>query len=250
MIYSFLRLLLDPAGTEGGNGNTTPPADPTAAYQALLAKNNNDAGALASKLFDENQRLSGRNTELQGQVPKAGTVVLSGDQVKAWNAYQKLGDPKDVATLLETGQASTVELTGIRTTEGLKAVAKSAGLNPDAFARLAKAEGLTPDAFEIVASKDAKGKDVSSVVLKAKDDASKPTPIADLVANTWPEFTAALSPQVVTPAKLTPGTPPGPNRPAPTVNGGNGSGGNADQGQNGSPDLKTQLLNNSMFGGF
>ena len=61
----------------------------------LLARHNNDANSLARDLLGENAKLRREradlreeNTKLTAKVPADGTLVLSGDDVKAWQAYK------------------------------------------------------------------------------------------------------------------------------------------------------------------
>lgn len=207
MLYRLTRLLFHPASNDGGDGtggNNTPPPDPTKAYEALLAKHNNDAGALASKLFDENFQLRQSRRDLEARVPAAGTVVLTVDQAKAWNAYQKLGDHKEIATQLDEGRQSTAKLKEITTTEALQQIGKEAGYSPSVFARLAKQDGLTPEKFEVTTVKGKDGKDHPAVFFKGEGDAK--TPLADFVGSTWSEFAPALKP-TTEPGKAPIGTP-------------------------------------------
>jgi anthranilate/para-aminobenzoate synthase component I len=79
--------------------NNTP--DPAQAFQGLLAKHNNDATAVASKLFDENFQLRTKNRELSQKIPGDGTVTLTADEAKQWNAFKDLGqEPKDIKKAL------------------------------------------------------------------------------------------------------------------------------------------------------
>jgi hypothetical protein len=70
---------------------TNPTADPAAAFQRLLEQNKNDGIAVASKLFDENFRYRGEVRDLKKKVPVEGSVVLSADEAKEWEAFKALG---------------------------------------------------------------------------------------------------------------------------------------------------------------
>lgn len=70
----------------GGGGGQ----DPAAAFQRLLDQHKNDGVAVASKLFDENFQHRTTIRELKAKAPKDGDVVLTGDDVKEWNAFKAL----------------------------------------------------------------------------------------------------------------------------------------------------------------
>lgn len=208
MFYRLARLLLDPTPTDGGNGGgiaPPPTVDPAKAYEALLAKHNNDAGALASKLFDENYHLRSKNREIEGKLPTSGAIVLTPEQAKAWTSYQKLGDPKEVATQLDEGRQSIARLSEITTTEALQKIGKEAGYNPGVFARLAKQDGLSPEKFEVTTVKGKDGKEVPAVFIKGEGD--EKTPLADFVGSTWSDFAPALKPATETGKAPSIGTP-------------------------------------------
>ena len=77
--------------------------DPAHAFQGLLAKHNNDATAVAAKLFDENFQLRTKNRELSDKLPKDGSTVLTADEAKAWIAKGALPTDTVRALLVTAG---------------------------------------------------------------------------------------------------------------------------------------------------
>jgi CRISPR/Cas system-associated protein endoribonuclease Cas2 len=71
------------------NDNDSKP-NPAEAFQNLLAKNNNDATALASRLFDENFQYRQQIRELKQSAPKEGSLVLSETDAKEFNKFKQL----------------------------------------------------------------------------------------------------------------------------------------------------------------
>jgi hypothetical protein len=83
-------------------------ADPTQAFQNRLNKLNGDAMAFATQLFDENYRLredkrtlSAQLDETKGKLPADGSVVLTADEAKVYEAYKALGAPEELKTRID-----------------------------------------------------------------------------------------------------------------------------------------------------
>jgi hypothetical protein len=89
--------------------------NPAEAYTNLLKKHNDDANAVALKLFGENFDYRNEIRELKTKLPKEGSVVLSADEVKVWNAYKDLGvEPEKIKESLDklpTLESENVKLT-------------------------------------------------------------------------------------------------------------------------------------------
>lgn len=89
----------DPDNPGGGGGNPAP--DPSAAFQRLLEKNNNDGVRLAASLFDDNYRQREQIRQLTAKMPE-GSVVLTGDDAKDWTAFKALNvEMKDVKAAIK-----------------------------------------------------------------------------------------------------------------------------------------------------
>lgn len=211
------RLLLNPAAVEGGNGSTTTttteaPKTETAStttttapkndgFEALAAKHSNDGVGLARNLWDQLQAANAKVTELNSKVAPEGAVVLTGDQVKAWNRYTGLGKPEEIETKLTEGTAAIEKVVKFEREKHIGEVAKLVGFDADVLGTLAK------DLEFEIADETVKGKTVKIAKVK---DGDKLTPLADYAATAWPKFLPSLK-AGATQTALKLGTPP--NRP-------------------------------------
>ena len=76
--------------------------NPAEAYQNLLKKHNDDANAVALKLFGENFDLRGTIRDLKKSQPTEGAVILTAEEARKWNAFNELGkEPKDIKASLD-----------------------------------------------------------------------------------------------------------------------------------------------------
>ena len=152
-ILSTLPLLLAKVPPRGDGGVADDKDKEIQNLQGLLTRHNNDASALAAHLLSENAQLRGERrdlrkevTTLTAKVPGDGTLVLSGDDVKAWQAYkeqsgqgavlvpkakadaleayEKLGAPDMLAKEVEDGKAASTKNAERERTDNLAAVAK------------------------------------------------------------------------------------------------------------------------------
>lgn len=184
-------------GGEGGNTNTI-----EAAFQRLLDRNKNDGVGLAEKLFTENytyrekvRQLEGQVTELTGKVPAAGAVVLSGDDVAAWQAYQTLGKPEEIKQGLDERTKIQGDLATKERELLLRNVADAAGYKPTVLSnldRIAKVEGkeLSYDIRDVTAD----GKTEKVVYVKEGD---KELSIAEYATTNWSDYLPSLAVQLV-----------------------------------------------------
>lgn len=205
-----MRILRDPAPTEGGGKETPAPAPD---YSALLAKHSGDANALAMALVSENaglrsatDRLKAEYADIKKQVPASGSRVLSADEAKELDAYLGLGKPADLAKALDSGKEATGKVAAFEREKLLADAAKPYGYSPSVLAKLAGADL----AIEVV---DGKGKDgkpakVAEVVAieKGKDgkDVEKRTSLDEYAKQHWAEFLPSLEPKAEPPARTTP----------------------------------------------
>ena len=104
-------------------------------FNSRLEKHNNNALDLAQQLFrdnytlrEEKRKLSGKITELEGRVPADGSVVLSGDDAKAWNSIKELNlSPDEIKAKLQSSSDTERELAGLKRTELMRQVADTEG---------------------------------------------------------------------------------------------------------------------------
>lgn len=98
----------------GGGSNPEPPARTTTSD--VLGRYSGDAIRMAerlSQLENDNYKLREKNREVRteadgykAKLPGEGSVILTAEQAKAWEVYQKLGKPEDVTRDLDAGRAA------------------------------------------------------------------------------------------------------------------------------------------------
>lgn len=196
-----LWLLLEAAKDGGqGNGEGGEGDNGAVAFQAAMARHQNNVEAFARQLFDDNHSLRQTNRQLRGQAAPAGSTILQGDDLARWQAYQALGAPSDLVlastvntvktdyaaaqTALATAQA---EVATLKRGALLRDVADTAGVVYSVLATLDKPD-LT---YQIEDGKDASGNPAKVVKVKAGDQ------LVDLdtyAAQNWSAFLPALRP--------------------------------------------------------
>lgn len=180
------RILLDP---QGGDGSGTPAPvvpDPAEGFKALLAKNNNDAMAMAERLHRENYGLRQKNKALKSSVPEEGAVVLKGDDAKKWAKFRELGDPAEVKASLESGKVAAQKLEGIGRAETYRKAATLGGYSPEVFADLAESKGFSIEIAE--ETRDDKVVEVAFV----KGEGDSRTPLKKFVESHLSSYLPAL----------------------------------------------------------
>jgi hypothetical protein len=104
-------------------------------FNSKLAKYNNDAAQLAQQLFTENytlredkRKLSSKLQEAEGKAPAEGSLVLSGDDAKAWNSITELNlSPDEIKAKLQSSSDTEKELAGLKRTELMRQIADAEG---------------------------------------------------------------------------------------------------------------------------
>ena len=131
-------------GEKGGGGNVPPrenPADIAAKYSGDVVRMASDLSSAQHdnfKLREDKRNLNATITGLQAKVPAEGAVILIGDDVKVWEAYNALGKPEEVKTAVETGKAAISERDTFKRDQVLADAAKEARLKPGLLKILAK----------------------------------------------------------------------------------------------------------------
>lgn len=127
-IPRWISLSVEPEATPAGGG--TDLSKVLESFNGKLAKHNNDAMQFAQQLFTENftlredkRKLNARVDELQGKVPADGTLVLTGDDAKAWNSIKELNLTADqIKEKLQSSSDATAELASLRRKELMREV--------------------------------------------------------------------------------------------------------------------------------
>lgn len=171
--------------------NTPNPAE---TFQKLLEKKNNDATALASQLFDENFQLRTKNRELSSKIPGDGTVTLTADEAKKWQAYEALGqEPKEIKKSLEklpTLEKENKELASMETLRELAEV----GLDGSKLKLSVLKDQLAkyPEAVvRFESQKDKDGNESKVAFIKSKPDGTE-SPFTDFAAQNLSDYLPAL----------------------------------------------------------
>jgi hypothetical protein len=194
--------------TNGGATGADQAAELRAARAELarLQKLNDD-------LKSDNYDLREKNRQLKAKpIIEDGDVVLKGDDLKEWNAYRELGDPRALTKRLAAGDQAATELGEVRRAEVYQRAAKLLGYNPPIFARYAKGDKLDIVIEPHPKEKDADGKPKLVAYVKDRDD--QKTPLADYADEHWAGETDLLKEPVARPG--TPPSGPRPAMPAPT----------------------------------
>jgi hypothetical protein len=180
--------------TKGPDGKPAePPVTPdlSKAADGLVAKHGDPTAALLV-LLGENYKARDTVRELKAKLPADGSLVLTGDDAKAWSRYRAAGDPKTVEAALTERDAYRTEAEGYRRDKHHADVAAVAGYKPAVLTRLATTDGLS---LRVDDGKDKLGKPVKLAVVVAKgaDDKETVTPLADYAAAHWQDFLPALA---------------------------------------------------------
>lgn len=83
-------------GEENEEGKEKENGKEVAGLKKRLDKHQGDAMALAAELSAENADLNRQLAAAKGQKPKEGSLILSPDQAKQWEAFIALGKPEEV----------------------------------------------------------------------------------------------------------------------------------------------------------
>jgi hypothetical protein len=183
---------------ENDNQNSPPPPSPQLQggstggqdwQQSLsnLIQRQGGEGAAATLLFHENRQYRDRIRQLEQQVPGQDAVVLSGDQVQAWQAYQGLGAPTDVQQRLTAAEQASTELATLKRAEQMRAVADAVGYKPGVLHKLA--DGLTLEMRE----EQVEGQAARVPYVVTGENQAQP--LTDYAQQHWADFLPALQAQ-------------------------------------------------------
>ena len=175
-------------GTENDSGKV----DLAAVLQGLLQKHGNDGARLAESLLRENhgyrRKLATAKTEIEETKKKAmpeGAVVLSADQAKAWDAYQKLGKAEDLQKALEELPKLKEQAATSARERLIAEAAKLTGFDSDVLSGLAGKLELEMKETQ---------KDGKAVRIALVKDGGAEKPLEEYAAEKWAKFMPALKP--------------------------------------------------------
>jgi hypothetical protein len=145
---------------------------------------------LASARIDDLERELTRLRPLAEKVPKEGSVVLAGDDAKAWEAYKALGKPDDVKKKLEKLPELETKVADVDNAEQMAKAAEPLGWNPKPLAKLAKDHKLT---FVEVKDEVVNGKTVKVPYVKGPEANATPVKLEDFAQQHFADFMPALT---------------------------------------------------------
>lgn len=197
----------------GGDGEGDPPPktpvptpdpapDLAKLVDAAVAKHGDGTSALKA-IISDNYSLRDDLKATKAKLPEKGSIVLSGDDAKAWGAYSQLGKPSDLKKALDEGETAKKEAGTFKRKEHHHEVAGVAGFKPTVLDKLASTDNLT---LVVKDEKDKAGKPVKVAYVQGEGDAV--TPLTEYADKNWKEFLPALK-GTPDPLRLVPGgTPP------------------------------------------
>lgn len=140
-------------------------------------------------------RLKEARDELAKAKPADGTVVLTAEEAKRWEALQKIeGDPADIAKRLERGAQAETELTEFRSRELDREAAEAVGYKATVLSDLRKTKGLAMEMRDAVVEE--KGKKVTKKlphVRPSADEKAQWTPLREYAETQLKDYLPALA---------------------------------------------------------
>jgi hypothetical protein len=199
-----------------------PPIDPEKGFEKALARHQGDSQKLSRRLYMDSYKDRERIRELEGKVPPEGSVVLTGDELKAFQDLKKLGKkPEEIHAAL-TEHAELKSADARRVTEATrKEFADLVGFDAEVLGKLLDDEDIEIEIQEPVGpngqpQRGRDGKPYRVPMVKTEDPKDKRkslfTALPDYAAKHWAKFLPALKPNGA--PKLPNGTPT-PREPAP-----------------------------------
>jgi hypothetical protein len=193
-IFIPRSILLTVEGDDNAGGGTDL-AKVLESFNARLAKHT-DATQLAQQLFTENfslredkRKLNAKLEAAQGKVPADGSLVLSGEDAKAWEAIKALNlSPDEIKAKLQTSTENEKQLAALKRKELMREVAESEGYKATVLSTLIAAD--IPIEFKEV-EKDGKKLKVAHVKVK-ENGADKDIALSDYIQTNHVDFLPAL----------------------------------------------------------
>jgi hypothetical protein len=196
----------DPPPAGGGGGPAAKPERSVSQVVGSLIQRHGSAETALGVLAGENRDYRRRHqadqqaiAALQGKAPAAGSVVLSPEEAKKWEAYKALGEPDAVRATVE--KVGTLETTLAEKARG-ELIAEAAGLvapgqqwKPSVLQDIVQVKGLHVEMRDTT-EKDAKGVDTTVKrphVRLANDEKAPLVPLAKWVADNAADYLPALT---------------------------------------------------------
>lgn len=133
-------------GSGGGGGSREKPVSEV--VRSLVARHG-DANVALGVLAGENRDYRARHRrdketidQLQGKLPKEGSVVLTPEQAQEWTAFQALGKAAEVKDKLDKATNLEAQVQDYQRAEVFRAASEAVGYNTTVLAERVKADGL------------------------------------------------------------------------------------------------------------
>jgi hypothetical protein len=195
--------MADEKGREDTSGAGA--SDIREALESLLKEHDGDRNSALRVLIQENQGLHGLLSDAEARLPADGSVVLSGDEAKAWRSYREIGEPADLRKALAERDTFRSEAEGLKKAEVVREAARLVNFRPAVLSRLAADAELA-----VVDGKGPDGKPAKVPVVRtpgAKEGEVVEAPLSEYAESKWADFLPSLK---LEPERPTPGTPPRP----------------------------------------
>lgn len=169
---------------------------PAARFERLLSKHRGDTRKVAEILFRDNYKLRtsrgllrDENDELRRQVPRKGAMNITPQEYKDFQAYKKLGTPKDVAAGLTRRSELEQEVTRTRKVATITNAARAVGYNATVL------QELGGDLEYVIRKDDETGDEEAFVVSTSKENGAtvkKEIPLEEYADKHWKIFKRSL----------------------------------------------------------
>lgn len=182
----------------GGGGDLSKMLE---SFKNKLAKHDNDATAFATQLYAENfglreekRKLGAQIQDLQGRVPTDGSVVLNGDDAKAWNSIKELNlSPEQIKEKLQTSDEANSQLAELRRKDLMREVSEVEGYKSSVLSTL-----IPADTQIEIKEAETDGKKHRAAFVKVKENgADKEYALSEYVESNHKDFLPALKAEQV-----------------------------------------------------
>jgi hypothetical protein len=169
--------------------------DIQALVEGFLAKHQNNATAAVAELYRDNYDLREKNRTLKSEkeaaekkIPAEGSVVLSADEAKVFEAYSQLGTPDQLKKSIEEAKTSKDELGKLKRSQILRDVADIEGMNPSVLSRLASDMELEIEEYSEIENGESKAKKRALAVVDGRKE-----PLKTFATREWVDFLPSLN---------------------------------------------------------
>lgn len=187
-----------PDGDAGGSGGTKPEKPISQIVAAMIARHGSAETALGV-LAGENRDYRARHRRDQESLaavkaPVEGSVVLTPEQAKDWEAYQKLGKPADVTATVAKVTEVEGKLKEREVQDLMTEVAGRVGYKPSVLSDRVKADNLHVEQRDVQVSDGKGGNKVEKLPYVRPADKADATPVllTEYATKNWVDYLPSL----------------------------------------------------------